>query len=399
MKNKVSIILSLILTIAGSWTASTQAQSRSTAAIRLPHVTTQTTPAPRNLAPAYSPETSSPAAPTGCLVMMGDGLPTRYVCPGAAGTSTSGNANNTVTSGGASSESLCAEVLSGRLKVTGPLSCFGEGGNPQALAPTGSPNAHLPLGYVNSIAPGFAPSTQPGITNGVGDVPSIEGSSVVGADTFAEAGRSSQGGSCSDLNSSMDALMNNSGSGGSSPDGQCMAGNTDDPTQSASANIDESTQAPLPQNVVSTASAQEAHAPNSSSDENSIADVLETGWDFAKYWIDPETDVLGTAIEYWAPKADDSTGTYAMKVGGLVTAGTLLAVPTTVAVGSVAGIEELKHFPHNMATLTNGMGSAGHVMVTTSDQSSNEQAQPSQVYNATPSPSPTPSASNPGSNN
>ncbi|MGB2642157.1 MAG: hypothetical protein WBG02_18725 [Candidatus Acidiferrum sp.] len=227
---------------------------------------------------------------------------------------------------------------------------------------------------------------------------------MIGADTFADAGRNSKGGSCNDLNSSMDALINNSGSGGSSPNGQCMPGNTDDPTQSASASSDANTQAPLPQNAASTVSAQESPAPNSASDENSIGDAIETGWDFAKYWLDPETDVLGTAVEYWAPKADDSTRTYAMKVGGLVTAGTLLAVPTTVAVGSVAGIEELKHFPHNMATLTNGMASAGQVMTTISDQPLNPQAQPSQASNATqagptPSPSPTPAASNPGPNN
>jgi hypothetical protein len=143
---------------------------------------------------------------------------------------------------------------------------------------------------------------------------------------------------------------------------------------------------------------------NSASDENSIADAIETGWDFAKYWLDPETDVLGTAVEYWAPKADDSTGTFAMKVGGLVTAGTLLAVPTTVAVGGVAGIEELKHFPHSMAALTNGMTLGGQVMTTISDQALYPGAQHSQVSNATqpgpaPSPSPTPAASNPGPNN
>jgi hypothetical protein len=86
-----------------------------------------------------------------------------------------------------------------------------------------------------------------------------------------------------------------------------------------------------------------------------------------------------------------------MKVGGPVTAGTLLAVPTTVAVGGVAGIEELKRFPHNMATLTSGMASARQVMTAIPDQPLSLQTGPG-VSNTT-QPGPAPSASNPGTNN
>jgi hypothetical protein len=203
MKNKVSIPLSLLLMIAGTYAASAQAQTRSTGAIRLPQVTAQTTPAPRNPAPAYSPGTSSPAAPNGCWLQRGDGLPTQYICPGSAsGTSTSGNTNNGAAPGSASSQSLCAEVLSGRLKVTGPLYCFGEGANPQALTPTGPPNAHLPQGYANSLSPGVLPSNLSGPGVAV-DSFAIPTPLATDPETFRASGSDA-------VASSMDALINGS---------------------------------------------------------------------------------------------------------------------------------------------------------------------------------------------
>jgi hypothetical protein len=95
---------------------------------------------------------------------------------------------------------------------------------------------------------------------------------------------------------------------------------------------------------------------------------MTTGQNFAGYWLDPETDVLGTAANYYAPNASDSSSAFAMKIAGLATAGTVLAVPTAVAVGCVAGIEELKHFPHTVSTLINGMSSAGKAMDAAADQ-------------------------------
>lgn len=231
MKNKTSILLSVLLVVGGAWAGSAQAQTRPIGAIRLPQITIRTTPAPRNPSPTNSAGTSSPEVPSGCLVTMGDGLPTQYICPGsAAGTSTSGIANNPATLGGASSESLCAPWLSGSIKVSPQMaqelsrSCFGEGATPQGLPPTGSPNAQLPWRYMNSVAAGFAPSTQPGISAGVGGVPDIQGGPVIGVDKFADAGRSSQG-SCDELNNSIEALIN-SESGGSSPNSQCSLGSS-----------------------------------------------------------------------------------------------------------------------------------------------------------------------------
>jgi hypothetical protein len=184
----------------------------------------------------------------------------------STGTSTD-SASNRGASGGAGSESLCAEVLSGRIKVAGPLYCFGEGVSPQAT-PNGSANVVLPPSYVNSLTPGVALSTQPGITDAAGGIPTVEISPVVGADTFADAGRNSQDGSCNNLNSSMEALINSSSSGGSSPIGQCMLGSTDGPTQSESAGSDTGTQAPLLQNVASTVLAEEPPVPSDASESS-----------------------------------------------------------------------------------------------------------------------------------
>jgi hypothetical protein len=168
MKNKVSIPLSLLLMFAGTYAASAQAQTRSAAATRRPQVTPQTTPTPRNPAPANSSGTSSPAASNGCWLQRGDGLPTQYVCPGsAAGTSTSGNAMNGAASGSAGSQSLCASWLSGRIKVSQQVaqelsrSCFGQGGNSSAQTPSGSLSAGGLKGYTNSLAPGASPAYSP----------------------------------------------------------------------------------------------------------------------------------------------------------------------------------------------------------------------------------------------
>jgi hypothetical protein len=205
MKNKVSIPLSLLLLIAGTYPASAQAQRRSTAPVRLPQVATQTTPAPRNPAPANSSGTSSPAAPNGCWLQRGDGLPAQYICPGsAAGTSTSGNAMNGTPSGSAGSQSLCAPWLSGRIKVSPQVaqelsrSCFGQG----TQTPSGSLNAGAPKGYTNSLVPGAPPAYSPqasAAANSTGDT----ATQAVDPEAFKATGSDA-------VATNMEALMNGS---------------------------------------------------------------------------------------------------------------------------------------------------------------------------------------------
>jgi hypothetical protein len=207
MKNKVFIPLSLLLMIAGTYAASAQAQTRPTGTIKPPQVTTQTTPAPRNPAPAYSPGTSSPAAPNGCALQIGDGLPTQYICPGsAAGTSMSGNTNTGAASGSAGSQSLCAPWLSGRIRVSPQVaqelsrSCFGQGVNSSTQTPSGSLSAGGPKGYTNSLAPGASPAYSPqagGEAGSFGDT----APQAVDPEAFKAAGTDP-------VATSMDALLN-----------------------------------------------------------------------------------------------------------------------------------------------------------------------------------------------
>jgi hypothetical protein len=138
---------------------------------------------------------------------------------------------------------------------------------------------------------------------------------------------------------------------------------------------------------------------------------IKTAWDFTCYWWNPETDVLGTAADFWAPrftdwapKSGDSIGTVAMKVSGFVVGGTLLAIPAVSAVGGVAAFEDFKHFPHDMSILGEGFSQAGVQMNTVADQVSNGQTPSNQGSNSAqsgcaPVPSPSPAPANPAPNN
>jgi hypothetical protein len=207
MKNKAPIPLSLFLMIAVILATSAQAQTRSTGAIR--QVTTPTTPAPRNPAPAYSPGTSGPEALSGCLVSTGDGMPTQYFCSGsAAGTSMSGKTNDVAASASKGFQSLCAPWLSGRIKVSPQVaqelsrSCFGEDVNLFKRTPSGSPNGNGPQGYANSSAPAVMPSNPlaPGAA-----VDSLANPTPQATDpeTFRTSGSDA-------VSTSMDALINGS---------------------------------------------------------------------------------------------------------------------------------------------------------------------------------------------
>lgn len=209
MKNKVSIPLSLLLTIAGTYAASAQAQTRSSGAIKPPQVTTQTTPALRDPNWGIPSGTPKPSGPSGCFVSRGDGLPTQYICPGsAARTSTSDKTNNGAASGGTSSQSLCAPWLSGSIKVSPQVaqelsrSCFGLAANSSTQTPSGSPNVNAPKGYANSLASGTSSAYSPqasGAADSFGDTTT----QAVDPEAFKAAGSDA-------VTTSMDALVNGS---------------------------------------------------------------------------------------------------------------------------------------------------------------------------------------------
>lgn len=222
MKNKVSILLSLLLMIAGTYAPSAQAQTRSSGAIRPPQVTTQTTPAPRNPAPAISSGTPKPSVPSGCRLQIGDGLPTQSICPGsAAGTSTSGNTNNGAASGGqttcpgyvfagdgsgitvAQANAINAAADAARRNgacrgnTSGALSHQPAG----TLTNTNSPNPNGRQGYANSLA-GSAPtpSSQASVA---ADSSGDTGPQAVDPEAFKAAGSDA-------VATNMDALINGS---------------------------------------------------------------------------------------------------------------------------------------------------------------------------------------------
>lgn len=152
-----------------------------------------------------------------------------------------------------------------------------------------------------------------------------------------------------------------------------------------------------------TTSNPSAPTPGGTSDENPI----KTAWDFTCYLWNPETDILGTAADYWtptltgwAPKSGDSTSTVAMKVGGWVVGGTLLALPASYAVGTVAVFQDAKGSLHDLSTLGQGMSQAGVEMNAVADQplngqTSSNQGTASAQIGCAPPPSPSPVPVNP----